>query len=407
VFRHQFLFKPEEEIVNSGARDFIDILRLVPGFEFGYDVEGVTSAGLRGIWGHEGKILLLVDGQEMNELTYATIQLGSHYNVNNIKRIEILRGPGSCVYGGFAELAVINIITRKSDDLNGLSASAQYGQMTHSYGRMNGSIEAGKMLKDADFSVSAFGSLAQRSAKPTTVWVETDPDNDGWEEYEYGADRTDLKKIAAGNVNAGLNYRNLSTRFIYDYYSVGTELVDYDAAAQEFTGDTMHGVTFNSLLGEVKYRFDLTGSGGYELEYRLRYNWGYASASYSYYNAGLFDKNTVETYAADGNDNALLGFPVHKVGANACFFIGSLSVNPSVAWLSERFVYDAEPESPVVLANLYLRYKDLFTRGLSAGIGVYNIFDQDYDFVQPYQGDYPYPGPGFEAAIKLTYDWKW
>src|ERR1051325_5355449 len=47
-----------EEIANSGARDLIDVLRLVPGFDFGVDVNGVVGLGIRGNWAHEGKVLL-------------------------------------------------------------------------------------------------------------------------------------------------------------------------------------------------------------------------------------------------------------------------------------------------------------------------------------------------------------
>src|SRR5881628_3388115 len=55
-----------EEIMDSGARDLEDVLQLVPGFSLGVDVEGVTDVGVRGNWGHEGKVLLLIDGQQMN-----------------------------------------------------------------------------------------------------------------------------------------------------------------------------------------------------------------------------------------------------------------------------------------------------------------------------------------------------
>src|SRR5688572_24460066 len=64
------------EIQAAGARDLLDVLRLVPGFEPNVDVQGVTGLGFRGIWGHEGKILLLIDGHELNETAYSTLQLG-------------------------------------------------------------------------------------------------------------------------------------------------------------------------------------------------------------------------------------------------------------------------------------------------------------------------------------------
>ena len=60
----------QDEIRRSGARDIIDILRLVPGFDFGLDVQGTVGIGVRGNWAHEGKLLLMLDGQEMNEILY-------------------------------------------------------------------------------------------------------------------------------------------------------------------------------------------------------------------------------------------------------------------------------------------------------------------------------------------------
>ncbi len=100
-----------EEIRRSGARDLVDVLRLVPGIDMGQDVEGVVSIGVRGLWGGEGKVLVQVDGQELNETLYGFVPMGNCFPVERINRIEIIRGPGSIVNGGFAEYAVINIIT--------------------------------------------------------------------------------------------------------------------------------------------------------------------------------------------------------------------------------------------------------------------------------------------------------
>ncbi|HEX7413290.1 MAG TPA: TonB-dependent receptor plug domain-containing protein, partial [Bacteroidia bacterium] len=109
-----------DEIKNSGARDLVDVLRLVPGIDFGMDVEGVVGIGMRGNWAHEGKVLLLLDGQEMNEILYATTQFGNHFPIDQIKKIEIIRGPGSAIYGGYAEYGVINIVTKQGGDINGI-----------------------------------------------------------------------------------------------------------------------------------------------------------------------------------------------------------------------------------------------------------------------------------------------
>jgi len=65
----------------SGARDLTDILYMVPGYFVGADTEGVVGPGFRGLWGYEGKILLRIDGKEMNELLFSTIQLGNEFPV--------------------------------------------------------------------------------------------------------------------------------------------------------------------------------------------------------------------------------------------------------------------------------------------------------------------------------------
>src|SRR5262245_58403857 len=82
-----------EEIHASGARDLLEVLQLIPGFSFHSDVEGVVGAGFRGMWGHEGKVLLIVDGIELNELLYSTNPFGGHVPVQLIERVEVIRGP--------------------------------------------------------------------------------------------------------------------------------------------------------------------------------------------------------------------------------------------------------------------------------------------------------------------------
>ncbi|HPW26593.1 MAG TPA: TonB-dependent receptor plug domain-containing protein [Tenuifilaceae bacterium] len=102
-----------EDIKNSGVNGIIDLFQLfVPGFDFGVDVEGVVGMGVRGIWAHEGKVLFMVNGLELNDGMFASVPFGNHFPLNNIERIEVIRGPGSAMYGGFAGMGVVNIITR-------------------------------------------------------------------------------------------------------------------------------------------------------------------------------------------------------------------------------------------------------------------------------------------------------
>lgn len=108
-----------DDIVASGSRDLLEVLQLVPGFTFHHDVSGVVGVAFRNLWGHEGKVLVMLDGQEVNELLYSSTQFGHHVLAHTIERLEIIRGPGSALYGGSAELAVINVITRQGRSLQG------------------------------------------------------------------------------------------------------------------------------------------------------------------------------------------------------------------------------------------------------------------------------------------------
>lgn len=161
-------FITEDEIRKSGATDLIELLQKVPGFDFGVDVEGVIGLGVRGNWAHEGKVLMLLDGHELNEDLFSAIVLGAHYSVSSIKQIEIIRGPGSAVYGGNAEYAVINIITKQAGSGNGIAVNTTYSQMSRQYATRNISLSAMKPLGDVQVNLSAFFNESNRSQNDFT-----------------------------------------------------------------------------------------------------------------------------------------------------------------------------------------------------------------------------------------------
>jgi outer membrane receptor for ferrienterochelin and colicin len=230
----------KDEIRLSGARDFIDVLRLIPGFEFGYDVQGVVGVGLRGNWVHEGKILLLIDGQQMNELSYNNIPFGNHFPVDQIKRVEIIRGPGSAIYGGSAELGVINIITKNGIDIKGAEISGTYGQMEKSMGRMNVNANTGFSYKEWDISAKVFFGKANRSDQIFTEYIDS---------LENTIDLSDGgSEIQSQHLNFGAKNKNLSMRLIYDDYKTYYNYFDKDL-------EENHGAynEFRSILGELKY----------------------------------------------------------------------------------------------------------------------------------------------------------
>ena len=116
-----------QEIDATAPRNINDVLRLVPGFQIGYDSQGSSGLMARSFWTYEGKNLIMWDNLDITELLYGTTTLGDRFPVDQIKRIEIIRGPGSAIYGGSAELVVIKIISKDADDLTGpVAGSAGY-----------------------------------------------------------------------------------------------------------------------------------------------------------------------------------------------------------------------------------------------------------------------------------------
>jgi outer membrane receptor for ferrienterochelin and colicins len=119
-----------EEIRNMGAREIEDVLQTVPGFEIRKGYNGTSSVEVRGVKESRTscRLLLLVDGAPNNEIMYGqSLRAGNYLNMDDIERIEIIRGPGSALYGRNAFSAVINIITKSSSNKETVFAKATIG----------------------------------------------------------------------------------------------------------------------------------------------------------------------------------------------------------------------------------------------------------------------------------------
>jgi outer membrane receptor protein involved in Fe transport len=238
-----------QEILATGARDLIDVLRLLPGFFFGVDVQGGVGVGIRGNWGHEGKILLLIDGQEMNEIGYQTLQFGHHYPVDNIERIEIIRGPGSAIYGGNAELSVIRVVTRGGAEINGARGSVQYA-FPHDFYSGDGDttgfadvhFEAGNQVEELEWSISGHIGRSVRSSEDFLTLTGTTGS------YNLGKN-SEIRPIF---VNGTIAYRGVHLRLIYDGYELdGRDAFDVPSELIEPLG-------FRSFYAELGGDFELT-----------------------------------------------------------------------------------------------------------------------------------------------------
>jgi iron complex outermembrane receptor protein len=143
-----------EEIKNMGARNLMDALKTLPGFGVSIDEFGRYMFEVRGIRTTASeKILLMMDGHRLNEswTGSAFANLFHDLPVENIKQIEIIKGPGSALYGANAFLSTINIATKNADDIDGVNLTAGAG----SFGAKKVNITAGRSFGDLQISVSA------------------------------------------------------------------------------------------------------------------------------------------------------------------------------------------------------------------------------------------------------------
>ncbi len=120
-----------EDIRRSGATTIPEALRLVPGVEVARVDSDHWSIGVRGFGsGFSKSLLVLIDGRSV----YTPLFAGVYWDVqdvplDDIDRIEVIRGPGGTIWGSNAVNGVINIITKNSKDTHGLLMSAGGGNL--------------------------------------------------------------------------------------------------------------------------------------------------------------------------------------------------------------------------------------------------------------------------------------
>jgi len=129
-----------EEIRLYGYRTLAEALRSVPGFYINYD-RNYHYLGLRGFrqpGDYNTRILLLVDGHRVNGNIGDAPAFGTEFilDVDLIDRVEIVRGPGSPLYGSNALLSVINVITKTGGSIGGVELSGEVASFDTTKGRL-------------------------------------------------------------------------------------------------------------------------------------------------------------------------------------------------------------------------------------------------------------------------------
>src|SRR3984885_5394928 len=146
-----FVIGPED-IRESGALNIPDLLRMVPGVDVAQITANSWAISVRGFNGRfSNKLLVLLDGRAVYTPTIG----GVFWDVLNvpledIERIEVIRGPGGSVWGANAVDGVINIITRSAGETRGGYIAAGGGNLDEGFGTVQ---YGGNLAHKIDFRI--------------------------------------------------------------------------------------------------------------------------------------------------------------------------------------------------------------------------------------------------------------
>ena len=160
-----------EDIAAMGATDLDEVLEAVPGIHVSRSANSYSSIYvIRGIYSAQNpQVLMLLNGIPMTTTFIGNKgNLWGGYPVEHIARIEIIRGPGSALYGADAYAGVINIITKDAADIAGTEFGARVGSF---HGR-NAWVQHGGTLGALDVAAflsvgrtDGFGRIIERDAQ--------------------------------------------------------------------------------------------------------------------------------------------------------------------------------------------------------------------------------------------------
>lgn len=214
-------------IQKSGAESLFDLLRMVPGISVDYDSRNVPSINIRGF--NQSPILYLLNGEPLGGVMSGDAKNISviYLPVSNIKHIEVVRGPGSSLYGANALIGMVNITTFDGDDLKGTSISADdrfesKGNISKRFGLLTGNTLG-------DNGAYSFNLEHFDSNGPQQI-IKADSDGKSGQAYN-GLQSTDLQgKFKQGNFSLFARY---NTYLRDDFLG----LTDYIANAGEESAD--------------------------------------------------------------------------------------------------------------------------------------------------------------------------
>lgn len=169
----------QEDIRRSGMTSLPELFRLVPGTHVAQINSNKWAIAVRGFNNlFADKLLVMIDGRTVyDRLNSGVFWESLDVPLDQIERIEVIRGPGGATWGANAVNGVINVITKPAGETRGMAASLRNG----SFDGTHGSVRYGGALGDAAYRVFSQWSGRDRSRIDRNTSA-----NDTWESQTHG-----------------------------------------------------------------------------------------------------------------------------------------------------------------------------------------------------------------------------
>ena len=203
----------QEDIRRSGVTTVADALAMAPGMQVARISSSKWSVASRGFGGFtSNKLLVMIDGRSVYTPAYS----GTYWDMQNtlledIDRIEVVRGPGGTMWGANAVNGVVNIITKKSQDTLGTLVRGGVGEGE----KLSAAGRHGTTIGD-----SAFGRFyVTANDRDSNVLAGSDEDaHDGWHTVQGGFRMDGMVGSKSEWTLQGDLYRNNGDQIIFPYW---------------------------------------------------------------------------------------------------------------------------------------------------------------------------------------------
>lgn len=227
------------DIKRSTATSIPELLAMAPGIQVAQIANGKWSVSSRGFGGYtSNKLLVMIDGRSVYTPAYS----GTYWDMQNVlledvDRIEVIRGPGGTLWGANAVNGVINIITKKAQDTQGTLVRGSGG--TKEY---NGAVRYGTPIGEKSFGrFFAFGTSLDNNELDDG----SGSANDDWENIQAGFRFDGITDAKNDWTLSGDVYQNSGDQIVNPYliptppYSTVYD-DDYDASGANLNGIWRH-----------------------------------------------------------------------------------------------------------------------------------------------------------------------